>query len=63
MIINIEINTDKALQAKLKLCYKMYLEYNQEYLISITNKRYYYQRANEYFNKIIVIQSLLKKGE
>lgn len=64
MIVKIELSQNKELKRKLELYYKMYLEYNTNYLISIlqTDKDWNKRKANEYLNKIISIQSLLNRG-
>lgn len=64
MIVKIELSQNKELKRKLELYYKMYLEYNTNYLISIlqTDKNWNKRRAVEYLNKIVAIQSLLNRG-
>lgn len=64
MIVKIELSQNKELKRKLELYYKMYLEYNTNYLISIlqTDKNWNKRRASEYLNKIVAIQSLLQRG-
>lgn len=64
MIVRIELSQNKELKRKLELYYKMYLEYNTNYLISIlnTDKDWNKRRASEYLNKIVAIQSLLNRG-
>ena len=64
MIIKIELSQNKELKRKLELYYKMYVEYNTNYLISIlqTDKDWNKRKAGEYLNKIVAIQSLLNRG-
>lgn len=64
MIIKIELSQNKELKRKLELYYKMYLEYNTNYLISVlnTDRDWNKRKANEYLNKIVAIQSLLQRG-
>lgn len=64
MIVKIELSQNKELKRKLELYYKMYVEYNTNYLISIlqTDKDWNKRRAVEYLNKIVAIQSLLNRG-
>lgn len=64
MVIRIELSQNKELKRKLELYYKMYLEYNTNYLISIlqTDKDWNKKKAVEYLNKIVAIQSLLQRG-
>lgn len=64
MIVKIELSQNKELKRKLELYYRMYLDYNTNYLISVlnTDKDWNKRKANEYLNKIVSIQSLLNRG-
>lgn len=64
MIVRIELSQNKELKRKLELYYRMYLDYNTNYLISVlnTDKDWNKRKANEYLNKIVAIQSLLQRG-
>ena len=64
MIVKIELSQNKELKRKLELYYRMYLDYNTNYLISVlnTDKDWNKRRAVEYLNKIVAIQSLLNRG-